>query len=172
MRFIAVEDLGDDLTFVGRKRRDVDERFYALLIGSCNHCPGIGVSRYNYRTFCPGDRPVQRDDVVTERGERKRRGNDLQSFLVEKEDDCLPTRSIRPSAMFTVGMGRPLDVFFAISSMLIAIPTGVKVLNWTATMIGGRIRFQVPMLFCIAFLVQFLLAGITGISHAGFWQLA
>src|SRR5262249_51252360 len=68
--------------------------------------------------------------------------------------------------MFTVGMGRPLDVFFAIASMLIAIPTGVKVLNWTATMLGGRIRFQVPMLFCIAFLIQFLVAGITGISHA------
>jgi cytochrome c oxidase subunit I len=68
--------------------------------------------------------------------------------------------------MFTVGMGRPLDVFFAISSMLIAIPTGVKVLNWTATMLGGRIRFQVPMLFCIAFLIQFLISGITGISHA------
>ena len=68
--------------------------------------------------------------------------------------------------MFTVGMGRPLDLFFSIASMLIAIPTGVKVLNWTATMIGGRIRFQVPMLFCIAFLIQFLCAGITGISHA------
>ena len=68
--------------------------------------------------------------------------------------------------MFTVGMGRPLDVFFAISSMLIAIPTGVKVLNWTATMIGGRIQFRVPMLCAIAFLVHFLLAGITGISHA------
>ncbi len=68
--------------------------------------------------------------------------------------------------MFTVGMGRPLDLFFAISSMLIAIPTGVKVLNWSATMIGGRLRFQVPMLFCIAFLLQFLCAGITGISHA------
>jgi cytochrome c oxidase subunit I len=68
--------------------------------------------------------------------------------------------------MFTVGMGRPLDLFFAISSMLIAIPTGVKVLNWSATMIGGRIRLQVPMLFCIAFLIQFLCAGITGISHA------
>src|SRR5438477_444408 len=68
--------------------------------------------------------------------------------------------------MFTVGMGRPLDVFFAISSMLIAIPTGVKVLNWTATMIGGRIRFQVPMLFCIAFLIQFLVACLTGLSHA------
>src|SRR5438270_910948 len=75
--------------------------------------------------------------------------------------------------MFTVGMGRPLDVFFAISSMLIAIPTGVKVLNWTATMIGGRIRFQVPMLFCIAFLIQFLVAGLTGVSHASValdWQ--
>src|SRR5258705_3285225 len=68
--------------------------------------------------------------------------------------------------MCIVGMGRPLDVFFAISSMLIAIPSGVKVLNWTATMIGGRIRFDVPMLFCIAFLIQFLCAGITGISHA------
>src|SRR6266566_6511949 len=43
--------------------------------------------------------------------------------------------------MFTVGMGRPLDLFFAIASMLIAIPTGVKVLNWTATMLGGRLRF-------------------------------
>src|ERR1700693_3040076 len=65
--------------------------------------------------------------------------------------------------MFTVGMGRPLDVFFPISSMLIAMRTGVKVLNWTATRIGGRIRFQVPMLFCIAFLIQFLVAGLTGI---------
>jgi len=68
--------------------------------------------------------------------------------------------------MFTVGMGRPMDLFFIITSMLIAIPTGVKVLNWSATMFGGRIRFDVPMLFCIAFLVQFTLAGLTGVSHA------
>jgi cytochrome c oxidase subunit 1/cytochrome c oxidase subunit I+III len=68
--------------------------------------------------------------------------------------------------MFTVGLGRVANSFFSIASLLIAIPTGVKVLNWTATMIGGRIRFDVPMLFCIAFLIQFLLAGITGISHA------
>src|SRR6266403_1535684 len=68
--------------------------------------------------------------------------------------------------MFTVGMGRAANSFFAISSLLIAIPTGVKVLNWTATMFGGRIRFAVPMLFCIAFLFHFLLAGITGFSHA------
>jgi cytochrome c oxidase subunit 1/cytochrome c oxidase subunit I+III len=68
--------------------------------------------------------------------------------------------------MFTVGMGRAMDLFFIITSMLIAIPTGVKVLNWSATLVGGRIRFDVPMLFCIAFLIQFLLAGLTGISHA------
>ncbi|MBV9126733.1 MAG: cbb3-type cytochrome c oxidase subunit I, partial [Verrucomicrobia bacterium] len=68
--------------------------------------------------------------------------------------------------MFTVGMGRTADLFFAISSMLIAIPTGVKVLNWTATMIGGRLRLQTPMLFCIAALIQFTCAGLTGISHA------
>jgi cytochrome c oxidase subunit 1/cytochrome c oxidase subunit I+III len=68
--------------------------------------------------------------------------------------------------MFTVGMGRPMDLFFIITSMLIAIPTGVKVLNWSATMFGGRVRFDVPMLFCIAFLIQFTFAGLTGVSHA------
>jgi cytochrome c oxidase subunit I len=68
--------------------------------------------------------------------------------------------------MFTVGMGRTLDTFFVIASMLISIPTGVKVLNWSATMFGGRIHFKVPMLYAIAFLLQFLVAGLTGISHA------
>ncbi len=58
--------------------------------------------------------------------------------------------------MFTVGLGHTIDLFFVASSMLIAIPTGVKVLNWSATMIGGRIRFDTPMLFCVAALVQFL----------------
>ena len=68
--------------------------------------------------------------------------------------------------MFTVGMGRPMDVFFAGSTMLIAIPTGVKLLNWSATLYGGRIKLKTPMLYCIAFLVQFLCGGITGVSHA------
>jgi cytochrome c oxidase subunit I len=68
--------------------------------------------------------------------------------------------------MFTVGLGHTVDLFFVASSMLIAIPTGVKVLAWSATMIGGRIRLDTPMLFCIAALVQFLLAGLTGVSLA------
>jgi cytochrome c oxidase subunit I len=68
--------------------------------------------------------------------------------------------------MFTVGLGHAIELFFVASSMLIAIPTGVKVLNWSATMIGGRLRLSAAMLFCVAALVQFLLAGLTGVSHA------
>lgn len=68
--------------------------------------------------------------------------------------------------MFTVGLGHTADVFFSGATMLIAIPTGVKVLNWSVTMFRGRIRFTTAMLFCIAFLVHFLCGGLTGISHA------
>ncbi len=76
--------------------------------------------------------------------------------------------------MFAVGMGGPLDTFFVGSTMLIAIPTGIKIFNWLGTMYGGRIRFRTPMLFCLAFLFQFLVAGLTGImlAVAPFnWQL-
>jgi cytochrome c oxidase subunit 1 len=58
--------------------------------------------------------------------------------------------------------------------MLVGVPTGIKIFNWLATLYGGRILFRVPMLFCLAFLVQFLCAGLTGImlSVAPFdWQL-
>lgn len=68
--------------------------------------------------------------------------------------------------MFTVGLGHTVDLFFVASSMLIAIPTGVKVLAWSATLVGGRIRLDTPMLFCTAALLQFLLAGLTGVSLA------
>ena len=64
--------------------------------------------------------------------------------------------------MFTVGLGHAVDLFFVASSMLIAIPTGVKVLNWSATLFGGRIRLSTPMLFCVAALVQFLCGGLDG----------
>src|SRR5262245_43786314 len=76
--------------------------------------------------------------------------------------------------MFTVGMGGPLDTLFVGSTMLISVPTGIKIFNWIATMYGGRIRFLTPMLFCTAFLIQFLVAGLTGImlAVAPFnWQL-
>jgi cytochrome c oxidase subunit 1 len=65
--------------------------------------------------------------------------------------------------MFTVGMTSMSNAFFTLSTMLVGIPTGIKIFNWIATLWGGRIRFPVPMLFCLAFLFQFLIAGLTGI---------
>ena len=76
--------------------------------------------------------------------------------------------------MFVVGMGSTLNAAFAASTMLVAVPTGVKIFNWLGTMYGGKIRFGTPMLFCCAFLFQFLCAGLTGImlAVAPFnWQL-
>jgi cytochrome c oxidase subunit 1 len=65
--------------------------------------------------------------------------------------------------MFSVGMSRPANLFFVISTMLISIPTGIKFFNWLATMYGGRISFASPMLFCMGFLSMFLIGGLTGI---------
>jgi cytochrome c oxidase subunit I len=76
--------------------------------------------------------------------------------------------------MFAVGMGSPLNSAFAASTMLVGVPTGVKLFNWLGTLHGGKIRFQTPMLFCSAFLFEFLCAGLTGIMLAVVpfdWQL-
>jgi cytochrome c oxidase subunit I len=67
--------------------------------------------------------------------------------------------------MFTVGMSSAANNFFVISTMAIAVPTGIKIFNWLGTMWGGKIEFKTPMLFCIAFLFQFLIAGLTGIMQ-------
>ena len=76
--------------------------------------------------------------------------------------------------MFTVGMTPAGNTFFVLSTVAIAVPTGIKIFNWLATMWGGRIEFRTPMLFCVAFLFQFLLAGLTGVMLASApfnWQL-
>jgi cytochrome c oxidase subunit 1 len=76
--------------------------------------------------------------------------------------------------MFAVGMAPISNIFFATASFLIAVPTGVKIFNWLATIWGGKIRFATPMLFCVAFIFQFLIAGLTGVmlAVAPFdWQL-
>jgi cytochrome c oxidase subunit 1 len=76
--------------------------------------------------------------------------------------------------MFTVGMNSYANSFFTISTMVVGVPTGIKIFNWIATMWGGKIQFKTPMLFCIGFLFQFLIAGLTGImlAVAPFdWQL-
>jgi len=76
--------------------------------------------------------------------------------------------------MFAVGLGHSIDVVFAMGSMLIAVPTGVKIFNWIATMWGGSIRFTTSMLFAVGFLVMFTIGGLSGVSFAAFpidWQV-
>src|ERR1700756_5246141 len=65
--------------------------------------------------------------------------------------------------MFAVGMGPAGNTFFVFSTMVISVPTGIKIFNWLATLWGGKIIFKVPMMFCLAFLFHFLVAGLTGI---------
>jgi cytochrome c oxidase subunit 1 len=77
--------------------------------------------------------------------------------------------------MFTIGMNSYANSFFAITTMAVGVPTGIKIFNWLGTMWGGRIQFKTPMLFAIAFLFQFLIAGLTGIIQAAVpfdWQLS
>ncbi len=76
--------------------------------------------------------------------------------------------------MFTVGMSASGNTFFTVTTMIIAVPTGIKIFNWLGTMWGGKIEFRAPMLFAVAFLFQFLIAGLTGImlgSSPFDWQL-
>ena len=68
--------------------------------------------------------------------------------------------------MFTVGMSRTLDIFFGAMSLVIAIPTGIKIFNWLATAYGGRWRLAAPMLFALGFLALFVMGGLTGIMLA------
>jgi cytochrome c oxidase subunit 1 len=68
--------------------------------------------------------------------------------------------------MFASGMGPISVAAFAMSTMFIAVPTGVKILNWLATMWGGKLRFNTPMLFAIGLVTMFTIGGLSGVTHA------
>ncbi|MEH7400788.1 MULTISPECIES: cytochrome c oxidase subunit I [Bacillaceae] len=68
--------------------------------------------------------------------------------------------------MFTDGLGAVANAIFAVATMAIAVPTGVKIFNWLLTMWGGQIRFTTPMLWSVAFIPSFVLGGVTGIMNA------
>src|SRR5579875_1401490 len=68
--------------------------------------------------------------------------------------------------MFAVGMGPVVNAIFSITTAMIAIPTGVKIFNWLATMWGGKIRYTTAMLFAIAFIPMFTIGGLSGVMHA------
>src|SRR5699024_9352423 len=65
--------------------------------------------------------------------------------------------------MLTVGLGPILNTFFALTTMMIAVPTGIKIFNWLFTLRGGVIRFTTPMLFSLGFIPSFVLGGVTGV---------
>jgi cytochrome o ubiquinol oxidase subunit I len=67
---------------------------------------------------------------------------------------------------FTMGAGPNVNAIFGIASMIIAVPTGVKIYNWLFTMYGGRVRFETPMLWTIGFMVTFIIGGLTGVLLA------
>ena len=68
--------------------------------------------------------------------------------------------------MFVVGLGPVATSAFALSTMFIAVPTGVKIFNWLGTMWGGSLKFTTPMLFAIGFVAMFVVGGLSGVSHA------
>lgn len=76
--------------------------------------------------------------------------------------------------MFAAGLGNTVNSFFAAASMLIGIPTGVKIFNWIGTMYGGKIRLTTSMMFAVAFLIEFTIGGLSGIGFSIVpidWQL-
>jgi cytochrome c oxidase subunit I len=68
--------------------------------------------------------------------------------------------------MFTTGLGAVASAAFSLSSMMIAVPTGVKVFNWLGTLWRGSIRFATPLLFGVGFVAQFVVGGLSGVTHA------
>jgi len=67
---------------------------------------------------------------------------------------------------FTMGSGASVNSFFGITTMIISIPTGAKIFNWLFTMYRGRIRYEVPMLWTLGFMVTFVIGGMTGVMLA------
>jgi cytochrome c oxidase subunit 1 len=68
--------------------------------------------------------------------------------------------------MYTVGLSLNTQAYFAAASMVIAVPTGIKIFSWIATMWGGSIEFRVPMLWAIGFIFVFVIGGVTGVALA------
>ncbi|HTI82928.1 MAG TPA: cytochrome o ubiquinol oxidase subunit I [Acetobacteraceae bacterium] len=79
---------------------------------------------------------------------------------------CILAFSVWLHHFFTMGAGADVNAIFGIASMVIAVPTGVKVFNWLFTMYGGRVVFSTPMMFSLGFMVTFVIGGMTGVLLA------
>src|ERR1700678_3358598 len=89
-----------------------------------------------------------------------------RSMIIATMAICILSFMVWLHHFFTMGAGADVNGFFGIMTMIIAVPTGVKIFNWLFTMWGGRVRFQVPMLWSLAFMVTFVLGGMTGVLLA------
>ncbi|WP_419808249.1 cytochrome o ubiquinol oxidase subunit I [Sphingomonas sp.] len=89
-----------------------------------------------------------------------------RSMIVATMAICLLSFMVWLHHFFTMGAGADVNGFFGVMTMIIAVPTGVKVFNWLFTMFGGRIRFATPMLYAIAFMCSFVIGGMTGVLLA------
>ncbi|WP_443751429.1 cytochrome o ubiquinol oxidase subunit I [Asticcacaulis solisilvae] len=79
---------------------------------------------------------------------------------------CLLSFMVWLHHFFTMGAGANVNAFFGITTMIISIPTGVKIFNWLFTMFRGRVRFEVPMLWTTGFIITFVIGGMTGVLLA------
>ncbi|HEX5238820.1 MAG TPA: cytochrome o ubiquinol oxidase subunit I [Sphingomicrobium sp.] len=79
---------------------------------------------------------------------------------------CIVSFCVWLHHFFTMGAGADVNAVFGIASMIIAVPTGVKIFNWMFTMYGGRVRFDTPMYYLVGFMITFVLGGLTGVLLA------
>jgi cytochrome o ubiquinol oxidase subunit 1 len=86
-----------------------------------------------------------------------------RSMIVATMAICILSFLVWLHHFFTMGAGADVNGFFGVMTMIIAVPTGVKIFNWLFTMWGGRVRFHVPLMWTIAFMVTFTIGGMTGV---------
>ena len=89
-----------------------------------------------------------------------------RSMVIATMAICVLSFMVWLHHFFTMGAGADVNAFFGIMTMIIAVPTGVKIFNWLFTLYGGRIRFTTPMLWSLGFMVTFVIGGMTGVLMA------
>jgi len=89
-----------------------------------------------------------------------------RSMIIATMAICVLSFMVWLHHFFTMGAGADVNGFFGIMTMIIAVPTGVKIFNWLFTMWWGRVRFRVPMMWSVAFMVTFVIGGMTGVLLA------